>query len=131
MTEKLIKTEDQWAVDLTPEQYHVCRTKGTEAPFSGRYTDCYEVSTYECVCCGSTLFSSVAKFQSSCGWPSFSEPNDKQAVIYEEDVTLGMKRTEVMCSRCDAHLGHVFDDGPPPSGMRYCINSVSLVLKTD
>ena len=131
MADKIIKTDRQWAADLTPEQYRVCRAKGTEAPFSGQYTDCFETGCYECVCCGSSLFSSTAKFQSSCGWPSFSESSDKNAIVYEDDVTLGMKRIEVMCARCDAHLGHVFDDGPPPTGMRYCINSVSLVLKRD
>ncbi len=127
MVEKIRKSDQEWEEQLTPEQYYVCRNKGTEAPFSGRYTDVFAEGDYKCVCCENPLFTSEAKFQSSCGWPSFNAPVSQEAVIYEVDVTLGMKRTEVMCARCDAHLGHVFDDGPAPTGIRFCINSVCLV----
>ena len=131
MAEKIIKTENEWQQDLTREQYRVCRTKGTEAPFKGQYTNVFDPGQYECVCCGSPLFTSDSKFNTSCGWPSFYEPIDNKSIIYEDDLELGMKRTEVMCANCDSHLGHVFDDGPEPTGQRFCINSVALVLNED
>ncbi len=131
MADKIRKSDAQWAEQLTPEQYYICRDKGTEAPFSGSYTDCFETGTYVCVCCDSPLFLSTDKFESRCGWPSFSASCDKAALEYTTDESLMMKRTEVTCARCDAHLGHVFDDGAPPDGQRYCINSVSLILNKE
>ncbi len=116
---------------LSPEQYEVCVNKGTEPPFSGEYADCKDDGTYTCVCCGYELFRSDAKFDSGTGWPSFSGPTSGGAVEYIQDDSLGMARTEVNCKRCGSHLGHVFDDGPGPTGLRYCINSVSLHLKKD
>ncbi|MEX2524000.1 MAG: peptide-methionine (R)-S-oxide reductase MsrB [Gammaproteobacteria bacterium] len=129
--DKVNKTDQEWREELTPEQYQVCRQKGTERAFTGEYHDCKETGTYRCVCCGRELFSSEAKFDSGTGWPSFYEPIDEGAVKTERDTSHGMVRTEVMCSACDAHLGHVFDDGPEPTGLRYCINSVSLRLDKD
>jgi peptide-methionine (R)-S-oxide reductase len=128
MKEKITKTADEWLDQLTAEQFHVCRDKGTERPFSGKYHDSKEPGVYRCVCCGEPLFSSTAKFDSGTGWPSFYAPMDPEHVHTEVDTSHGMHRTEVLCAHCDAHLGHVFTDGPQPSGLRYCINSVSLEL---
>jgi peptide-methionine (R)-S-oxide reductase len=126
MGEKICKSEDEWRQQLTPEQFAVCRKKGTERAFSGEYWDNHEAGTYRCVGCGTPLFSSEAKYESGTGWPSFYEPIDPQNVETEEDRALFMRRTEVHCAVCDAHLGHVFPDGPRPTGLRYCLNSVSL-----
>jgi len=127
--EKVEKSNAEWREQLTPEQYDVCRRKGTERAFSGRYDDCKDTGTYHCVCCDHPLFSSDAKFNSGTGWPSFFAPLSEGAVLEEEDSGFFMRRTETLCARCDAHLGHVFPDGPKPTGLRYCMNSVALVLK--
>ncbi len=129
MTEKVQKTEQEWKQQLTPEQYKICRKKGTERAFTGEYNDCKDTGTYVCLCCGHPLFSSDTKFDSGTGWPSFWAPIDSEAVDTESDNSFFMRRTEVLCSRCDAHLGHVFPDGPAPTGQRYCMNSVSLKLE--
>ena len=126
---KIIKSEQQWRDQLSAEQFNVCRKHGTERAFSGEYADCKQDGTYLCVCCGEPLFSSAAKFDSGTGWPSFWQPVNENAIEETEDTQLFMKRIEVHCSKCDSHLGHVFPDGPQPTGLRYCINSVSLKLK--
>ena len=131
MKEKITKTADEWLSQLTAEQFHVCRDKGTERPFSGKYHDSKEPGVYRCVCCGEPLFSSKTKFNSGTGWPSFYAPVDSEHIHTETDASHGMQRTEVLCARCDAHLGHVFADGPQPTGLRYCINSMSLELDRD
>jgi len=129
MTNQVIKTEAQWRQTLTPEQYRVLREKGTERPFSGEYCNTKDKGTYCCAGCGAELFTSEAKFDSHCGWPSFFAALAKDNIRLQPDHSHGMIRTEVLCARCGGHLGHLFDDGPPPSGQRYCINSVSLKLK--
>ena len=128
---KVRKTDEEWRRELTAEQYHVTREKGTERPFSGEYDKTKETGTYLCVACGNPLFTSETKFDSGTGWPSFSAPLSQESVRTEEDDKLFMRRTEVLCSRCDAHLGHVFDDGPQPTGQRYCMNSVALKLEKE
>ena len=122
------KTDEEWQKILTPEQYRVCRKKDTERPFTGKYNDCKENGMYKCSCCGNELFDSNSKFESGTGWPSFFKPINDENIKCESDADYGMIRTEVMCKKCGAHLGHVFDDGPQPTNLRFCINSVSLNL---
>jgi len=129
MTEKISKTKAEWMAQLSPQQYRVTREKDTERAFTGKYWNNHEVGVFECVCCGAPLFDSDRKFDSGCGWPSFTAPLVAENVSETVDASHGMQRTEVLCSRCDAHLGHVFPDGPNPTGLRYCINSASLKLE--
>lgn len=126
--ENISKTEERWKQELTPEQYQVCRKKATEPPFTGIYYSCKDKGVYKCVCCGNELFSSDTKFDSGTGWPSFWSPLKIENVKYETDTSYDMIRTEVMCNKCGAHLGHLFDDGPKPTNLRFCINSISLKL---
>jgi peptide-methionine (R)-S-oxide reductase len=128
MADKIKKTEEEWRQQLTPEQYHILREKGTERAFTGEYTNTKTPGTYLCAACGQELFGSDSKFDSHCGWPSYYQPLKEGAIDEHEDTTYGMRRTEVTCSRCGGHLGHVFDDGPNPTGLRYCINSASIKL---
>jgi peptide-methionine (R)-S-oxide reductase len=125
----VIKTDAEWKKILSPEVYYIAREKGTERPFTSKFETFKEVGTYYCAVCGNPLFKSDTKFESGCGWPSFYEPISKNSVIYLPDNSYGMKRTEVECGRCKSHLGHVFEDGPPPTGLRYCINGVVLDFK--
>ncbi|MCP4656554.1 MAG: peptide-methionine (R)-S-oxide reductase MsrB [bacterium] len=131
MSETVIKTDEEWRRILTPEQYRVMREKGTERAFTGEYWDHKEEGVYVCAACGQPLFRSQTKFNSGTGWPSFWEPSDEDHVVTVTDRSFGMSRTEVLCSRCDAHLGHVFHDGPEPTGLRYCVNSRSLEFSSE
>jgi peptide-methionine (R)-S-oxide reductase len=126
MEYKVKKSDSEWKEQLTPEQYKVLRQKATERPFTGKYDDFYEEGVYKCAACGAVLFSSETKYNAGCGWPSFSESTSDDNIAYEEDNSLGKKRTEILCSQCGGHLGHIFDDGPAPTYKRYCVNSASL-----
>jgi peptide-methionine (R)-S-oxide reductase len=127
--ERITKSDAEWRAQLTPEQYEVCRQRGTERSFAGAYYDCKREGVYRCVCCGNALFNSDSKYESGTGWPSFTQPIAEANVSTREDRSTGTLRTEVICARCDAHLGHVFPDGPPSTGKRYCMNSVALDLE--
>ncbi len=129
--DKVVKSEKEWKEQLTSEQYRVTRKKGTEQPFTGEYYNSKDAGIYTCVCCGNPLFSANTKYDSGTGWPSFWAPVSPDSVRTEDDVSLFMRRTEVLCSVCDAHLGHVFDDGPDPTGQRFCMNSASLKLEKE
>jgi len=126
---KINKTDAEWKALLSPEQYRVMRQAGTEAPFSGEYEQCWEVGVYHCGCCGQALFDSDSKFNAGCGWPSFHSELEEAGIVQRPDYSHGMSRIELVCGACEAHLGHIFPDGPPPTGLRYCINSVSLEFR--
>jgi peptide-methionine (R)-S-oxide reductase len=126
-----MQNDETWRDKLTPEEYQVCREKGTERPFTGEYWDCTRDGVYNCRCCGEPLFLSDTKFDAGCGWPSFFRPADEEVILESRDGSHGMVRTEVMCKKCGSHLGHVFEDGPTPTGLRYCINSLSIKLEDE
>ena len=127
--QRVVKTEEEWKLQLTPEQFKITRQKGTEAPYSGALCSIYDEGVYNCICCDTQLFDSTIKYNSSSGWPSFTQPITRNAIKYEKDTSYGMTRVEIMCNTCDAHLGHVFPDGPAPSGLRYCVNSESIKIE--
>ena len=129
--EKIVRSDEEWQNLLSPEEYYVTRQKGTERPFTGRYWDTFAPGIYRCVGCGTPLFASDTKFDAGCGWPSYFEALDPAKIREERDTSHGMVRTEVLCNVCDAHLGHVFPDGPPPTGLRYCINSLSMTFEPE
>ncbi len=128
---RIEKSEDEWKKILSPAQFSITRLKGTERAFTGEYCEAHDPGLYECVCCGTLLFDSRVKFESGTGWPSFTQPVEENAIQYHKDISYGMVRVEVLCNSCDSHLGHVFSDGPNPSGLRYCINSASLQLRVE
>jgi peptide-methionine (R)-S-oxide reductase len=131
LSKRIVKTDAEWRAELSPEQYRVLREKGTEHPFTGEYDHTFEPGTYQCAGCGAQLFTSEAKYDTGCGWPAFYASAGEEAIEEETDTTYGMRRTEVMCAACGGHLGHVFPDGPQPTGLRYCINSAALKLEEE